>query len=157
MVWFIERLQKEDLSHVVRMVRTSILNISPRFYNQDQLSAWAEGIKDQPLLHQRFLHAYSLVAKDTDDSIIGFASLVGPHIDFLYVAADRQGEGIATQLLHLLEEQAAKEGVEVLTTEASAVARPFFQKRGYAIKKEQVKWIRGISIKNVQMFKKVHK
>ncbi|MGR9047755.1 GNAT family N-acetyltransferase [Halobacillus faecis] len=157
MVWFIERLQKEDLCHVVRMVRTSILNISPRFYNQGQLSAWAEGINDQPLLHHRFLDAYSLVAKDADDIIIGFASLVGSHIDFLYVAADRQGEGMATQLLHLLEEQAAKEGVEVLTTEASDVARPFFQKRGYAIKKEQVKWIRGISIKNVQMFKKVHK
>ncbi|MBX0359592.1 GNAT family N-acetyltransferase [Halobacillus sp. Nhm2S1] len=157
MVWFIERLQKEDLRYVVGMVRTSILNISPRFYNQEQLTAWVEGVNNQPDFHQRFLNAYSLVAKDADHHIIGFASLVGDHIDFLYVAADRQREGVATQLLYLLEEQAKKDGVNVLTTEASAVARPFFQKRGYAIKKEQVKWIRGISIKNVQMFKKVHK
>ncbi|WP_406945346.1 GNAT family N-acetyltransferase [Halobacillus sp. SY10] len=157
MVWSIERLQNEDLSHVVRMVKTSILNISPRFYTQEQLIAWAEVVKNHPHFHERFLNAYALVAKDTSNNIIGFASLVGPHIDFLYVASERQGEGVATQMLYLLEEQAMKEGVKVLTTEASAVARPFFQKREYAIKKEQVKWIRGISIKNVQMFKKVHK
>ncbi|MYL51350.1 GNAT family N-acetyltransferase [Halobacillus litoralis] len=157
MVWFIEQLQKENLRDVVRMVKSSILNISPRFYDQVQLTAWAEGVNNHPYIHQRFLTAYSLVAKDADHNVIGFASLVGAHIDFLYVAADRQGEGVATQLLSLLEEQAKKDAVRVLTTEASAVARPFFQKRGYAIKKEQVKWIRGISIKNVQMFKKVHK
>lgn len=156
-VWSIERLQKEDLRHVVRMVKTSILNKSSRFYNQEQLTAWAEGVNNHPPIHQRFLTAYSLVAKDADHKIIGFSSLVQAHIDFLYLAANRQGEGVATQLLSLLEEQAREKGVEVLTTEASAVARPFFEKRGYAIKMEQVKWIRGISIKNVQMFKKVHK
>ncbi|MEC3885075.1 GNAT family N-acetyltransferase [Halobacillus sp. HZG1] len=157
MVWFIERLQKEDLCHVVRMVRTSILNIPPRYYSHAQLTAWAEGMKDHPRLHQRFLDAYSLAAKDDYGNVIGFGSLVGSHIDFLYVSSDWQGKGLAAQMLSLLEVQAAREGVEVLTTEASAVARPFFQKQGYVIKKEQVKWIRGISIKNVQMFKKMHK
>ncbi|GEN55448.1 GNAT family N-acetyltransferase [Halobacillus faecis] len=109
MVWFIEQLQKEDLRYVVRMVRTSILNISPRFYNQEQLTAWADGVNNDPHLHQRFLNAYSLIAKDGDHHIIGFASLIGAHIDFLYVAADRQREGIATQLLYFLEEQAKKD------------------------------------------------
>lgn len=70
------------------------------------------------------------------------------YLDRLYVHKDHQGIGIATALCEKLE--ASVESATV-TTHASITARPFFEDRGYVVKKEQ----QGILLTNYVMEKQI--
>lgn len=70
------------------------------------------------------------------------------YLDRLYVHKDHQGIGIATALCEKLE--ASVESATV-TTHAFITARPFFEDRGYVVKKEQ----QGILLANYVMEKQI--
>lgn len=70
------------------------------------------------------------------------------YLDRLYVHKDYQGIGIATALCEELE--ASVESATV-TTHASITARPFFEDRGYVVKKEQQVERQGILLTNYVM------
>lgn len=70
------------------------------------------------------------------------------YLDRLYVHKDHQGIGIATALCEKLE--ASVESATV-TTHAFITARPFFEDRGYVVKKEQ----QGILLTNYVMEKQI--
>ena len=72
------------------------------------------------------------------------------YLDRLYVHKDHQGMGIATALCDRLEASAAG----LLVTHASITARPFFEKRGYKLVKEQQIERQGIFLTNYVMIKK---
>ncbi|WP_226585258.1 GNAT family N-acetyltransferase [Halobacillus litoralis] len=134
----------------------TIRAVEPGLYNSVQLNAWFSSLKENPSVYQRLKNAYSLAAKE-DGHIIGMASLLdGDLIDFLYIHKDYQRHGIATELLNRLEKKALEKGNIEVYTEASLIAVPFFKKRGYHEKLVQTKYIKGISIKNVQMCRKVN-
>ena len=69
------------------------------------------------------------------------------YLDRLYVRADMQGEGVATAICDRLE--SIVEGT--IVTHASITAKPFFEKRGYAIVREQQVERRGILLTNYVM------
>lgn len=71
------------------------------------------------------------------------------YLDRLFVHADYQGKGIATAICDQLEQSV--EGN--ITTHASITARPFFEKRGYKVVKEQQVERKGIFLTNYVMTK----
>lgn len=71
------------------------------------------------------------------------------YLDRLFVHTDYQGKGIATAICNQLE-QAVKGDI---TTHASITAKPFFEKRGYKIVKEQQVERQGIFLTNYVMIK----
>ena len=82
--------------------------------------------------------------------IVGFGDMASDgYLDRLYVHADHQGQGIATALCDRLEQ--AVQGP--ITTHASITARPFFEKRGYAVIKEQTVERQGVALTNFVMIK----
>ena len=72
------------------------------------------------------------------------------YLDRLYVHKDHQGIGIATALCEKLD--ASVESATV-TTHAFITARPFFEDRGYVVKKEQQVERQGILLTNYVMEK----
>lgn len=64
-----------------------------------------------------------------------------------------QKQGIASILLQEVERIAKDRSILEITTEASITARPFFEKMGYTICKEQQKTVNGIQFKNFMMKK----
>ena len=67
----------------------------------------------------------------------------------LYVHADYQGRGIATAICNQLERAVQGD----ITTHASITAKPFFEKRGYKVVKEQQVERQGILLANFVMEK----
>ena len=69
----------------------------------------------------------------------------------LYVHADHQNQGVATAICDALEQTAPGN----ITTHASITARPFFEKRGYKVIKEQLVERQGIFLTNFVMEKEM--
>ncbi len=99
--------------------------------------------------NELFQEHFSIVAVD-DEIIVGFGDIDETgYLDRLYVHVDYQGKGIATSICNQLE-QAVKGDI---TTHASITAKPFFEKRGYKIVKEQQVERQGIFLTNYVMTK----
>ncbi len=85
-----------------------------------------------------------------DEIIVGFGDIDETgYLDRLYVHKDYQGKGIATAICDRLEQ--AVQGK--IVTHASITARPFFEKRGYRVCKEQQVERQGIFLTNFIMEK----
>ena len=77
------------------------------------------------------------------------------HIDCAYTHPDFQRVGIASKLLDHLIAEALKINITRLYTEASLIAKPFFEIRGFScIKKNQIER-KGVSLVNFTMAKNI--
>ena len=75
------------------------------------------------------------------------------YLDRLYVHKDAQRRGVGTALCDAAEACARAAGGRRLETHASITARPFFEKRGYQVKREQQVERKGILLTNFVMEK----
>lgn len=123
-------------------------------YTQEQVDAWADGGVDVAAWDRSFLQHCTLVAR-IGGEIAGFADLDGDYLDRLYVHKEYQRRSVATALARALEQAAAEQGVKRLTTQASITARPFFEKRGWQVVKEQQVERKGVLLTNFVMEKEV--
>ncbi len=71
------------------------------------------------------------------------------------MSADRQREGVGSEILEELEAYAAQIGVLKITTEASVSARPFFESKGYRAERENRKLHNGVWFVNFLMAKEL--
>ena len=118
-------------------------------YNNEQLNAWATGHADLEAWNKSLLEHYSIVAVD-NGIIVGFGDIDQTgYLDRLYVHADYQGRGIATAIRNKLEQSVSGK----IVTHASVTAKPFFEKRGYKVIKEQSVERHGVFLTNFVMEK----
>lgn len=75
------------------------------------------------------------------------------HLDLAYVLPEERGQGTADALLAALEEVARARGMRWLTTEASLVARPFFERHGWQGGLRQSVIRNGVALTNFRMHK----
>lgn len=84
-------------------------------------------------------------------SLVGFGDIDKTgYLDRLFVHADYQRKGIATAICNQLE-QAVQGNI---TTDASITAKPFFEKRGYRVIREQQVERQGVALTNFVMEKR---
>jgi len=111
---------------------------------------WATGKLDSDRWNKSLLENYSIVAIE-GKQIVGFGDIDKTnYLDRLYVHKDFQGRGIATTICDELEKQA---NGEIISVHASITAKPFFEKRGYKVLKEQKVQLEGIFLINYVMEK----
>ena len=97
--------------------------------------------------NRSFLEHYTLIAVE-EGEILGFGDIDKTgYLDHLYVHKDHQREGIASGLCDKLEAHVPGN----IRTHASITAKPFFQKRGYKVTKEQQVERQGILLTNFVM------
>jgi putative acetyltransferase len=89
--------------------------------------------------------------------IVGFASLDnGDYIDLLYVHKDYLRQGLAYKLYTAIEEEVKRQGQTELTSDVSKTARPFFEKVGFVVIKEQTVVRKNVKMTNFKMIKKLN-
>jgi putative acetyltransferase len=106
-----------------------------RGYAPEQVAAWAARHPGP----ERFISSAAkgdniLVAVDADDTPIAYL-LTEPdgHCDMLYCHPDHSGRGLAAALLAETESWARAAQIARLFTEASELARPVFERAGFAV------------------------
>lgn len=98
------------------------------------------------------------VVVEINGLIVGFGDIDDTgYFDRLFVHKDFQGQEIATMIANKLEKYAKQNGIMVVTTEASITAKPFFEKRGYLVIKQQSIELKGQTLTNFVMEKNLDK
>lgn len=144
----------DDLSQIEQLFYDTVHTVNARDYSPEQLQAWAAGRIDREEWNRSLLEHRSIVAVKGRE-IVGFGDMdSNGYLDRLYIHKTYQGQGIATAICDRLE-SAVAEGRILL--HASLTARPFFEKRGYRVRKEQQVERRGVLLTNFQMEKKIER
>ena len=138
-----------DCPVLARLFYDTVHSVNARDYTPEQLDVWATGQVDLAAWDRSFREHDTVVAVE-DACIVGFADMdAAGYLDRLYVHKDHQGEGIATALCDRLESTHRAP----FTTHASITARPFFEKRGYRVLREQQVERGGLRLTNFVMEK----
>ncbi len=146
----IREYQSTDCKELTELFWNTVHTVNAKDYTKEQLDVWATGQVDLQKWNHSLQEHFSMVAVD-DGVIVGFGDIDETgYLDRLYVHTDYQGKGIATAMCNRLEWAVQKD----IVTHASITARPFFEKRGYKVVKEQQVERQGIFLTNFVMIKK---
>lgn len=136
--------QPLDCKALAELFYNTVHTVNAKDYAKEQLDAWTAGAVDLEKWNQSFEEHNSLVAVD-GEKIIGFGDIDKTgYLDRLFVHSDYQRKGVAAAICDQLEQ--AVQGR--IVTHASITARPFFEKRGYRVVKEQQVERQGIFLTN---------
>lgn len=146
----IRMYRQSDCKILTELFYNTVHTVNARDYTEEQLNVWATGEVDLEKWNQSLQEHFSVVAVD-NGTITGFGDIDKTgYLDHLFVHANYQRNGIATAICNQLE-QAVQGNI---ITHASITARPFFEKRGYRVMKEQSVERQGIFLTNYIMEKK---
>ncbi|QFT77811.1 GNAT family N-acetyltransferase [Erythrobacter sp. THAF29] len=155
MAYTVRQFTEVDAQALADITLAAIRAVGARHYSSEQVDAWAARHPGP----RRFLErarggSHILVAADHDDLAVAY-SLLEPdgHLDMLFCHPDHTRRGLADDLLGFSERHARREGITRLYTEASELARPVFERAGYALQHRREFEIDGIAIHNYAMEK----
>jgi putative acetyltransferase len=127
-----------DARRCAEIFRVSIEELTADDYDEDQREAWAARADDEAGFSARLAGALTLLAT-IDGAVAGFASLKGAdEIDMLFVDPEFARQGVGLALVDALTRLAQRRGAKRLTTEASDVAKPLFERLGFSAQKRNL-------------------
>lgn len=145
----IRNYRKSDCKELTELFYNTVHTVNAKDYTKEQLNVWATGRVDLEKWNQSLQNHFCLVAVE-GGIIVGFGDIDKTgYLDRLYVHTDYQGKGVATAICNQLEQVVGGN----IVTHASITARPFFEKRGYKVIKEQQVERQGIFLTNYIMKK----
>ncbi|MCI6639717.1 MAG: GNAT family N-acetyltransferase [Pygmaiobacter massiliensis] len=145
----IREYQPSDCEEITELFYNTVHTVNAKDDTEEQLNVWAARPIDLEKWNRSLQQHYSIVAIE-NGVIVGFGDIDKTgYLDRLFVHANHQGEGIATAICDQLEHAIRGN----ITLQASITARPFFEKRGYQVIKEQQVERQGFFLKNFVMKK----
>lgn len=143
----IREYQSSDCEELTKLFYNTVHTVNAKDYTEEELDAWATGQVDLNKWDQSLREHYSIVAVE-NEMLVGFGDIdKSGYLDHLFVHADYQGKGIGTMICYQLEQAVSGN----IITHASITARPFFEKRGYRVVKEQQVERQGVFLTNFEM------
>ena len=107
------------------------------YYDEAQRHAWAPRVPETSKWLSR-LKSQTVFVAERNGRVVGFMTLAAEgYIDLAFVAPGAIGRGIGKQLYDAILSEASNLGVPRLHTEASHLARPFFERQGWSVVKSQ--------------------
>lgn len=123
----------DDATATLRIFERAVTETARSRYSEAQVLAWLGGPRDETAWHERRAGARTVVAV-VDGEVAGFTDLRDDgYVDMLFVSPDHGRRGIGARLLEHVVEEAVRDGVAALSTHASKVARPVFERAGFVV------------------------
>lgn len=148
-----------DLPEIKALFVNAVRSSCAKDYEPLEIDAWCESVNsierwETAVKEQHFLLACS------GDEILGFGSLKSAalvdkgYLDFMYVHSEFQSKGIAKSLLKEIEAEAEIRKIEIIDSDVSITALPFFEKNGFKkIRRNINRKGSGIDLVNYRMTK----
>lgn len=147
-----------DIPELQEMYKATLRAINIADYTVEEVEDWASCGDDIAHLADLINNLYFVVALNEADQIIGFTSIrKDGYLHNMFIHKDYQRRGIASFLLTKAEEYAIEHQIKIITSEVSITAKPFFEKKGYSVVKEQRRRANKLCLTNYWMKKELIK
>lgn len=143
-----------DAEAVAEVHHDSVRGIGPQAYTPEQVAMWSSWSDNRQEFDACLSRGLTLVA-EIEGRIVAFGQLEPvDHVVLLYCSTAYARQGIASAIYARLEVHAFAAGVTEISTNASRISRPFFEKQGYAVIKTEVAHRSGVDFERFKMLKK---
>tara|TARA_A100001035_G_scaffold95362_1_gene74819 strand:+ start:92 stop:559 length:468 start_codon:yes stop_codon:yes gene_type:complete len=135
----LEQITVKDQLELKKVYFDSIQSLDEKVYSQEKKRAWSSQAWDNPNFDKSIIKGKGWLIKKMGE-IIAFASRYpNNRIALFYCKGKYQRKGFGTVLLNRLEDEAKKENLHSLSTEASLISYKLFLKHNWNIvRKEKV-------------------
>ena len=145
----------KDQLELKKVYFDSIQSIDEKIYSQEQKRAWSSQAWNNPNFDKTITKGkgWLLIKKGI---IIAFAiRYPSDRIALFYCKGKFQRKGCGSKLLYKLEDEAKKEGLDSLSTEASLISYELFLKNEWKIIRKEKIIINNISFERYKMTKTI--
>ncbi len=143
-----------DVKELASIFYHTIHQINSRDYTQEQINAWAPASTLETAGWQKKWEQLVPLVAVCDERVAGFAEFESNgHIDCFYVHHEFQGQGVGFALMKEIHNIAQQNNIQRIFAEVSITAKPFFQRQGFSVIREQIVTIRGVALTNYVMEK----
>lgn len=133
----IRNYERKDAHVTWELKFQTIRNINIRDYSSEQVTAWAPANFDMDVWLKRVNDMKPFIA-ELNDQVVGFADLQQDgYIDHFFCHADYQGIGVGRALMEHIFSTGRSNGVSRYYSSVSLTARPFYERYGFRVVKEQ--------------------
>lgn len=154
----LRKYKSDDCLNLLKLFYDTVRTVNKKDYNNKQLSVWAPDnyIEEKYDIWQKSLSENFTIIAEINGEIAGFGDIEKTgYLNRLFIHKDYQHMGIASAIVKELEEYAEKICICTIITEASITAKPFFEKLGYTLIKEQQVERKEIFLTNYVMKKNI--
>ena len=149
----LKQITKKDQLYLKKLYFDSIISIDEKIYSPEQKRAWASQAWDNKYFNLSLQEGKGWLIEEKE-KIIAFASRYPKNrIALLYCKGDSQRKGYGTELLQKLENEAIKEGLHCLSTEASLISYKLFLKNNWEMIRKEKIIIKNIIFERFKMIK----
>ena len=149
----LKQITEKDQLDLKKIYFDSIISIDEKIYTSKQKRAWASQAWDNKYFNLSLQEGKGWLIEEKE-KIIAFASRYPKNrIALLYCKGDSQRKGYGTELLQKLENEAIKEGLHCLSTEASLISYKLFLKNNWEIIRKEKIIIKNIIFERYKMIK----
>jgi putative acetyltransferase len=151
----IRRFKLGDEQALFSVYFSAIHLIASRDYSPEQVEAWAPATLDVDLWRNRVRGIRPFVVEH-EGEIVGYADVQpSGYIDHFFVSGKHTRRGIGTLLMSRIHEEASSLGLTDLTSDVSKTAEPFFAFHGFTVAERRFPVLRGVTLENALMCKKL--
>jgi putative acetyltransferase len=155
MTILIRTYRAEDTRPLREIFFSSIHQLTAGEYDEAQRNAWAPATFDEQAWSTRIAAMSPFVAL-VDGSIAGYADVQNNgYIDHFFVSPKFATQGVGNALMRRIEIEAAALNLGELFSDVSDTAQPFFAKHGFVVTRENRFELRGVSMTNATMRKRL--
>ena len=143
----------KDQLELKKVYFDSIQSLDEEIYSKDQKRAWSSQAWDNPYFDKSITKGKGWLLSEKG-IVIAFATRYPKNrISLFYCKGIYQRKGCGSKLLHKLEDEAKKEGLDYLYTEASLISYELFLKNEWKIIRKEKVIINNIFFERYKMTK----
>ena len=143
----------KDQLELKKVYFDSIQSLDEKIYSQEQKRAWSSQAWDNPIFDKSITEGDGWLLSQKD-IVIAFATRYPKNkIALFYCKSKFQRKGFGSKLLHKLEDEAKKQGLDSLTTDASLISYKLFLKNKWEIIRKEKVNINKIFFERYKMIK----
>ena len=149
----LRQITTKDQLELKKVYFDSIQSLDEEIYGQEQKRAWSSQAWDNPNFDKLITKGKGWLLSEKD-IVIAFATRYPKNrIALFYCRGKFQRKGFGSKLLNKLEEEAKKEGLDCLSTEASLISYKLFLKNEWEIIRKEKVTINNIFFERYKMIK----
>ncbi|MEM7066568.1 MAG: GNAT family N-acetyltransferase [Cyanobacteria bacterium P01_B01_bin.77] len=151
----IRKYEPGDELTIGRIYYDAVHQLTCDDYTEAQRNAWATPIKGDDAWVEKWRKRCDLKqpwVAVVDGDVAGFIEFdADGHVDCTYVSPDYAGKGYMSAIMEQIFQEARRSNLIRLYAEVSITARPFFERHGFRVVRDNPHKVRGVPILNYIM------